>query len=271
MDSWNKILLVGDTHGNTTWFEGVACAIAKQRAVDLIIQVGDFGWWPSTDIGPPIALAAMAMYNASGIPTWFLDGNHEHFTDLNYSLDRVRKERELGPTDAVDLLPGVRYLPRGHRFELDGCSFAVLGGAHSVDRRLRTQGRNWFPEERVTGTDLVHLGSEPCDVLLCHDAPAGYPIPGLRPDHLVEASWKPELPACRSHRALLRIAMRSVTPRMVIHGHYHVRYQHLLTETWDDNRRATVRIEGLAGESSRGSVGLLETRAGALHFEIRNP
>ena len=41
-----RVLLVGDTHGNQRWLQGTVFPTAAREDVDLIVQIGDFGWWP---------------------------------------------------------------------------------------------------------------------------------------------------------------------------------------------------------------------------------
>ena len=41
-----RALLVGDTHANTRWLEQTVTRAAIAQDAELIIQLGDFGFWP---------------------------------------------------------------------------------------------------------------------------------------------------------------------------------------------------------------------------------
>jgi hypothetical protein len=99
----------------------------------------------------------------------------------------------------------------------------ALGGAHSVDRPWREPGVSWWREETVTDADVDRaVTGGPADVLICHDCPAGVPIPGLEESaHLWPAE---ELVAANAHRARVRTVVDAVRPRAIWHGHFHRRY-----------------------------------------------
>lgn len=246
-----KLLLVGDTHGNTRWWREAVVPLAARVGADGIVEVGDFGFWPGK--GGDEFLAAV---DASGLPVWFADGNHEHHP---YLASRVADARdEHGITDAtvpVPLTATITYLPRGGRIRFGNVDFVALGGARSIDRRLRTPGVDWFLEESVNDADLdVVAAGGTADVLLAHDTPSGYVIPGLLPDHELPIAWVPERPGCEEHRERIREALEAVRPSLVVHGHYHVRYTTELDEPW-----GPVRIEGLSHDGTHGAFIVVDT------------
>ncbi len=127
-----RVLLVGDTHANIRWLTRTVIPSAVRKNADLILQVGDFGWWPGNDVGD----AFIAPARQSPVPFWWIDGNHEHHDDL------VRR-RDAAGLDRVEPLPlggNLTHLPRGARLDLDGVRGLVCGGAHSIDRQLRNPG-----------------------------------------------------------------------------------------------------------------------------------
>ncbi|MDY3800249.1 MAG: serine/threonine protein phosphatase, partial [Eggerthellaceae bacterium] len=74
--------------------------------------------------------------------------------------------------------PKVLHLMRGQLFDIDGVSVFTLGGAHSVDRAGRTEGKTWWrdevpsEEERTTANKtLADCGNE-VDVVVTHCAPS---------------------------------------------------------------------------------------------------
>lgn len=118
-------------------------------------------------------------------------------------------------------------------------SFGALGGAFSIDWRLRTPGRSWWPEEVTTEADVELLGDAPLEVLLCHDAPAGFPA-----NHPIRVDVADE---ARSHevRVLLARAVAATRPRLVIHGHWHRRHSTALSLQSGD----VTQVEGLASDN----------------------
>jgi hypothetical protein len=70
------------------------------------------------------------------------------------------------------------------------------------------------------------------DILITHDAPAGWHIPGVMSERPLPRSWSPELPSCDEHRERVREVLELVTPSTLIHGHYHTAYEHWSTESW---------------------------------------
>jgi predicted phosphodiesterase len=220
-----NVLLVGDTHGNTRWWTDEVIPAALAHGVDLIAQVGDFGYWSSTS-------RFVRTVADAPVPVLFLDGNHEHHPQLRAAVDERRGRAQLNPTSPVPLGGALVYLPRGARLLWNGVRVAALGGAHSIDRRLRTPSVDWFAEESVTEADLDRLAAAgPADVLLAHDVPAAAAVP-LRDRALLPTSWTAELPACDAHRELLDRAVDAVRPSLLVHGHYHVRWSGSLQRPW---------------------------------------
>lgn len=258
-----KLLLVGDTHGNAGWFNASVAMTAIKTSADLVLQVGDFGYWPHDHQEPAIMAATERLFTRAGIPTWFIDGNHENHQALQAAvkdaLAAAGRPDYLGPTPLTE---STSYLPRGSRFEFEGCSLAFMGGAHSIDRARRTPGFDWFPEEYVTETELERLEpGGPADILIVHDTPSGYMIPGVD-NREVRGPWLDELTSCANHRWMIRRAMEIVQPRLIVHGHYHQHYTQLITEPW-----GTVTILGLAADGDPGAMALLTLTDGEIRLE----
>ncbi len=231
-DDVRRVLIVGDTHGNAAWFSLIA-KVAAAHDCPVIIQVGDFGYFPAHRDGPRFLTAVEDACAAQGVELWFIDGNH----DDHASLGNLR-HRQL----PIAISDHVTYMPRGSRRGLGGATFGFLGGAFSVDWRGRVPGRDWWPNETTELGDIERLGPDPLDVLIAHDAPAGV--------HL-SSSWNlPPQDQVRADevRSLVASAMTATMPQLVIHGHWHHGYSTDLS--WVD-RRATVQTGDLSWASSR--------------------
>ena len=220
-----KVLLAGDWHGNTE-FSAEVIRTAGAIGCQAVLQLGDFGLWPGRENEWLDHVEVQA--EQAGVDLVWIDGNHEHHA----LLDRLpRPDGGLVP-----MREHVTWASRGARWTWGGRRFGALGGAVSVDRMFRREGRNWWANERTTGEDVDRLGHEPLDVLATHAAPSSY----RPPDRM------PKLPAdiladIREQRDLLDVAVANTKPALVVHGHYHLRL-HADLDGWS--------IDGLAHDKA---------------------
>ena len=231
-DGVRRVLMAGDTHGNIGWIKRLAKAAADNDC-PVIIQVGDFGYFPAHGEGRHFLTAVERACATNGIKLWFIDGNHDDHTSL-----AALEHRHL----PVAISDHVTYLPRGTRLCLGDTAFGFLGGAFSVDWRDRVLGRDWWPNEITNSADVDRLGPGPLDVLITHDAPAGINL---------SSPWR--LPAddqirADDARSVIARAVTTTTPRIVIHGHWH--HGHDTEMTWID-RAQTERTGDLSWGSTR--------------------
>lgn len=210
-----KFMFVGDLHANLGVADMVA-ELAKDHKCDEIIQVGDWGFIWSDRSGAE-DLSNILKYR--GIPMRFCDGNHDNHPEL-FKAERNKEE---------NILPFLTYQHRGTLKEFpDGTRMVFMGGAPSIDRRMRQQGYDWWETEYITEDDvneaLKHKGV-PIDVLVTHDA-AERP-PGIKETSDVGFNYR----ADASHEAI-KTVLRGLRPALQIHGHYHRR-----SETWFEGTR----------------------------------
>ena len=152
------IVLIGDLHGDFTFLPHLVRDVPKDAT---IIQVGDFGFWPNLYRGH---------YSEGWKYAWeqmehegkfyFIDGNHESHPDLRFS-------------EITEVWPGAHFIPRGHVMEIDGLTVGFMGGAASIDSVWRTEGHDWFPEERITQVQFETLYNQDIelDLLVTHTPP----------------------------------------------------------------------------------------------------
>lgn len=206
-----RVLLAGDWHGNED-ASAAAIALAGDHGCAKVLQLGDFGLWPGREDAWLDHVDAHAA--AAGVELYWVDGNHENHASL------AAWSGSAGADGLVAMRTHVVWASRGSRWEWAGVRFGALGGAVSSDRFLRREGHNWWPQEAATAADVERLGSDRLDVLASHAAPTAYPAPPkalrLPADILADAA---------AHRAHLDEAVRRTRPRLVVHGHYHLRLQ----------------------------------------------
>lgn len=236
MQTLNSALIIGDAHGSVRYLRS-ALELAALYELDGVIVAGDFGYWSPT---AAICFEAAQSEAEWGVPVAFLDGNHENHPALKAAVAAVTGSL-TAPLGPVQLDGSLWYLGRGARFNLAGHTTVALGGAHSIDRASRMPGGTWFPDEVLSDADLARaVEGGTAEILLTHDAPGGWIIPGLSPEDQLPTKWQAELPLCHEHRERLSAAYALLQPQVVIHGHYHSGYRLDRTEAW-----GAVKIIGL--------------------------
>lgn len=258
-----KVMFVGDTHGNTLWWEKTVAKTVVEHQVDLVIQLGDFGWWEKRY--PNKLSPFLTAVENTAVPVWFLDGNHENHPKLNRAVNRFRRQHNITDLRAkVPLTDNVSFLPRGARFSIGETTFLAIGGAASIDRAFRTPGKDWFLEETLNDEEIqLAASSGPVDVVLSHDTIAGYVIPGLAPRSQLPRAWLNELETCEAHRQKLLEAVTPTTPKFLLHGHYHSFYQKPVDTSWGE-----LQIIGVSTDGTRGSLLVADLNASSFDPQV---
>lgn len=150
----SRIFLTGDKHFPAEYKFLSFKHFPLGRELDrdsYVIVLGDFGivwddsaeerWW-------------LDWFNDKPWTTLFIDGNHCNFPLLNtYPVE----EWNGGQTHV--LRPHIRHLMRGEIFNLNGFSFFCLGGAASIDKYLRQEGRSWWEQEIPNYEEFEHAAN----------------------------------------------------------------------------------------------------------------
>ena len=201
------VLACGDLHGNPVVVKDVF-ARAQEVGAEAIIQVGDFGYWPRSEIGKIFLDQVDRLITVTDIPLHWIDGNHEDHTSL----------------DSANEIEGLTYHPRGTVTTLGGASVLWFGGAVSIDRHLRKLGVSWFENEVHSSAELTtaynalqRLG--PVDIIVTHEAPFGPPLRGA---DLKAMGTDPEVIAhAQSTRNEIDLLALASGARLHLHGHWH--------------------------------------------------
>lgn len=230
-----RFAVAGDWHGDLSIARAVVRTL-KSEDVHLLLHVGDLAVrWPGPKKGRFDKRLGQLLDDAD-IEFLFIDGNHDNHKEL----------RELTPLSdgAKRLSERMSYLPRGTVIERHGVRIGGLGGAYSVDRRWRTEGKDlWAELEEPTHDEAERLiASAPVDVLLTHDAPTSFQgLKGL--------ALPPEIAsAAERTRGLLERTIEVVQPTLLFSGHWHQRKSQELI--WRDGSRTAAHV--LAHEGSWG-------------------
>ena len=176
------IMFVGDIHGslailesliqdillmNSYLSESVKAGNGRSSALK-IIQVGDFGWEPSSLKG----------YIESPFPIYAIEGNHEYFPMLE------------GIMNVKEVRSNLFYVPRGTVMEIDGYKIGFMGGGESLDKAWRREGFSWWPRERVMAHDVGQFlkYNKKVDLLVTHTPPLNFIKRNFPPVN--KAFWK---------------------------------------------------------------------------------
>jgi Calcineurin-like phosphoesterase superfamily domain len=167
-----RVLIVGDLHCNTgAVIQVIDCA--ADFGADLIVQVGDFGFWPRIESGRKFLRKAEARLDRHGLQLWWVDGNHDDLQAL--------RTRPVEPDGRRRVSDHIWHLPRGHGWVWGDTMWVAGGGAVSVDRYGRTEGVSWFRDEALTDADVDQIVADgAADVLVAHDALWGEGVLGRR-------------------------------------------------------------------------------------------
>ncbi|WP_044640920.1 metallophosphoesterase family protein [Risungbinella massiliensis] len=214
-----KIGLIGDIHGRvlhtlamiTTW------QIHHQEALDLIIQVGDFGVYPEPDeslynnkfyMQDPSQFDFSHFIHAQGAllqnlhyikgrlsnPIHFIRGNHEDFDWLE-KLSSHNNDNVI----SIDSLDIFRYVKDGTVLKIGSTKVGFLGGIETSH-----QGKDSIDIEKYM--ELLALPVGEIDILITHDAPYG-----------IGSNYHGEVQGSKKISALIK----KIQPTYLIAGHYH--------------------------------------------------
>ena len=203
---------LGDTHANAAWTE-YAIDFFERNGITTVLQVGDFGVYPSKQFGQEFLRRVQHDAKEAGITIYVTRGNHENHDAINELEDRGDGWLYLRDNIAV--------APMVHRWEWDGLSFLSLGGAPSVDRTFQQKRGNWYASEMITPEHVAEaVEGGYADFMVAHDAPIIPEIDDMikdNPHGFLEA----DLAYADEGRKLMHKAAHGVKPKFFVHGHYH--------------------------------------------------
>ena len=245
-----RIVVAGDWHGNRYWALNVIRRLPQLLAGErnrVILHLGDFGIWPDAD-GRRYLSAVSAALAEQAAELWFVDGNHEDFSQLEVL------GCDIEPDGRVPVRAGIYHLPRGHRWAWHGRRWLACGGGVSLDRAGRREGSDWWPQEEITDAQERALASAGvADVMVCHDCPAAVTHSFPRPP----ADWNPaDLRRNDAHRVRLQRITEAVRPRYLMHGHLHRAYQRDCEFDF-----GPVQVTGLPADGALRNFAVLDARS----------
>lgn len=247
MGSVNKIIVCGDWHGNAHWANSVVRK-AAELGITRIVQCGDFGLWDHVDDGVDYLDSLNAECRKHGVTVRWLDGNHENHDRLAW-YDKNNPKTSVGH---VFIRSNILHLPRGSRWQWGQKNFVAVGGAYSIDKAYRTEGRSWWAGEQLTDRELaVNVPEGPIDYLFTHDCPTNAPF---------KNRFKPDLES-QIHRQRMNAVGRKVQPKIWFHGHMHEKYEYFF-----EHQTGLTRVYGLEMDADRYNWGVLHINDGVFEW-----
>lgn len=220
-------------HGQTTEMRSVF-AYACRVDANQIIQVGDFGYgWSRKQFKGMDSLVECTfvrqvekMVAETGIPLYWLDGNHENFDMLDYATSTEFNANVVPVTlqedGTYEMRPGVNYIPRGTVLERGDKRILVCGGAASVDKARRQPYISWWPQETIKDEDVAKcLAAGQVDILLTHDLPLEVTVI----DRHLDPGWGEEaVHSTYFNRVKVSEILGNSGATTHLHGHLHHSY-----------------------------------------------
>lgn len=208
-----KIIVMGDTHADF----GTVNTFINKKKPDIILQAGDFGWWPHCHGTERISRNrtfdqyALKLHDTK---LFWCDGNHENHDDLQA---RVAAAPDGGPLEIP--VPGAFYMRRGSILTLpDDRKVLFFGGGMSTDQDERKEGEDWWPGELPTQADLDYALDQVkshgglVDIVISHVAPRTF---------LGQMAVKTKEKLADPTSDLLDVILDTCKPLVWYFGHYH--------------------------------------------------
>ena len=173
------IYITGDTHGEVGRFAELAAAGELTWGEgDYLIICGDFGYLFNNSVPEYMFLNELSQ---KPYTICFVDGNHENFPAIykypceTWNGGRVHRIRD-----------NIFHLMRGQVFTIDGKKIFTMGGAYSIDRYMRFEGRSWWQEELPSNAEY----REAAIALAEHDHKVDYIITHTAPREIIRMLGK---------------------------------------------------------------------------------
>ncbi len=167
-----SFFITGDTHGTLDLDKAIRFFDehdGEYSEEDYLIICGDVGVCGFSASGERATREALRNLPVTVL---FVDGNHEHHQNLN---DYPVEEWNGGKVHRIENT--IIHLMRGQVYDINGTTFFTFGGAYSIDKYIRQEGIDWFPEEIPSreeyeeGWKNLEKAGFQVDYIISHTAP----------------------------------------------------------------------------------------------------
>jgi len=207
------IFVSGDTHGamSMSKFNTTNFPIQKELTKDdYMIITGDFGLVWNGDKEEEYWLNWLHNKNYT---TLFIDGNHE-----NHSMLDKMKVSDWNGGKIHFIKENVIHLMRGQVFNINSKKIFTFGGADSIDKANRIEGKSWWKREMPShaeyeeGLDNLEKHNFQVDYIISHDCSQSIF------EKLMAGLWVKSLTSINKYFEVLEERLKY---RQWYFGHYH--------------------------------------------------
>lgn len=202
----DNLVVLGDLHGD---LEVIYKFIQKFNISNTtILQVGDFGYGFSSE-----QLEHLDNYLKSTSNNLFVvRGNHDNYYNHNPLYGKPEYTYRI---DCISFLNNRRTLMWRNK------KILCIGGAISIDRKVRVRDVSWWEQEAVEVIDIDRLEKD-IDIVIAHTNPASFKPYGF--NALCQHYFKND-PELENELIVEREYMQSIfeyiNPKLWVHGHFH--------------------------------------------------
>lgn len=208
------IYITGDLHGEIDMWK-LRTEIFKQRFStctkdDYLIICGDFGVIWNNRKKDKKEKEQLDFLESLPFTVLFVDGNHDNIPKLNsFPVKKWNggKVHEIRPT--------ILHLMRGQIYTIEGHTFFTMGGATSIDKAWRVEGKSWWAEEVPSDEEF----NEALDNLGKHNWTVDYVITHCAPDSILEKLYSIKRPDKVTN--FLEVVRQQLSFKKWFFGHYH--------------------------------------------------
>jgi predicted phosphodiesterase len=153
--------ITGDTHGYHNirsrllgFMDRYSKDIKDSKEPSMLVVLGDFGllFYEEEAQGQVAAIQSTLERYLPDLDLCFVAGNHE-----NYDLIEALPQQEKWGGKVGRVSKNIYHLKSGEVFDFNGKVFAVYGGATSIDKHLRRNGYDWWPQELPSSREFLSL------------------------------------------------------------------------------------------------------------------
>ena len=208
----NRIFLSGDSHFPAEYerFSFKHWPLGRELIKDdYVIILGDFGiCWDNS----PEEMWWLDWFENKPWTTLWIDGNHQNFP-LLYSYP---EEKWNGGMTHI-LRPHIRHLCRGEIFNINGLAFFTFGGAASIDKGNRREGKSWWPQEIPSYQEFEYAANN----LRAHNMKVDYILSHTTSNRTIQKfdKWYPQFDPVTNF--LDKFVEEEVDYKINFFGHFH--------------------------------------------------
>ena len=208
----SRLFFVGDTHGCVEMkkLSNKHFPIARELTKkDIVFILGDAGflwddsketkYWDDWAEDRPFSIVSTL-------------GNHE-----NYPAIRSIPTEDWNGAKIHRVRPHVAYIENGEIFNLNGFSFFCMGGATSMDKGIRTEGKNWWAEEIPSYKEMDYAARN----LQAHNMKVDYILTHCAPNKVVQYMYPNSFESDPLTSYLDKYVDKCVAYKNWLCGHYH--------------------------------------------------